>query len=52
MWPNKRLQNSPVWRYTDPSTPDTGDKRVMVRKRETRRMVRVTMPAQRQGGSK
>ena len=50
MWPNKRLQNSPVWRYTDPNATDTGDRRVVVRKRETRRMVNV--PGPRKGGSK
>ena len=52
MWPSKRLQNSPVWRYTDPNATDAGDKRVVVRKKDTRAMVRATVPAQRRGGSK
>jgi hypothetical protein len=45
MWPSKRVQNSPVWRYTDPNA-DAGDGRArVVRKRETRRLVAPRRPA-------
>jgi hypothetical protein len=52
MWPNKRVQAGELRRLTDPNASDAGDKRVVVRKKDTRAMVRATVPAQRRGGSK
>lgn len=40
MWPNKRIQNSAMWRMTDPNADTGGERTRVVRTKDTRRMVR------------
>ncbi len=38
-WPAKRIQNTALWRYTNPDTIDAGGRARVVRKKDTRRLV-------------
>ncbi len=39
-WPSTRVRNTALWKLTDPDTIDVAGRRKIVRKRETRELVR------------